>query len=499
MVGVTPSPFIPVGTDSLERVAASADTTGSPRRFALLRITVKYHTPMFVRANMFPIRQLLMTAAIVLSFCNRGMPLCAQDSLPDLGSEWSSLPYAPYGDFEVSPPLEPQWSRAPLSNYDSHSWIGLDTRLMSSMLDFQNRQGDKQVLLLENSAGSNGHPHVTLGAQFRASAMAAETNRRDKFAYLGRFPPDFVGNSATDARLVHANLAANIQASSWVNGYVETLFSDVFTFPSFNQGSFQMRQAYVVLGDLDVSPYYAFLGKKNVSFGDMRSLSPFSQSLPWHYFAPLAEGIGGGYRQDGWNATVTALNGSRGIRVSDSERKGQLNNFAANATYQHDWNDNVSAMIGAGYLHGTIYDGSIAEHINPAIVGPRNGAWDVNGNLRMGRMVFSAEYVQTIEPWPVVQHRVQAFRTEAALETALFGPPTWFTVSWGEGIQGNSGSAFEFNKQLVLGCEVIVNPNVRVSAEYVRSIGFAPLINITTVSDSDGIQNTALLALVVVL
>ncbi|MEZ6117037.1 MAG: hypothetical protein R3C28_10755 [Pirellulaceae bacterium] len=36
----------------------------------------------------------------------------------------------------------------------------------------------------------------------------------------------------------------------------------------------------------------AYIGKKNVGFGDMSTLSPFTQSTVWHYFAALAEGVG---------------------------------------------------------------------------------------------------------------------------------------------------------------------------------------------------------------
>jgi len=85
-----------------------------------------------------------------------------------------------------------------------------------------------------------------------------------------------------------------------------------------SQGSFQMRQAYVTFGDLSQSPLYAWIGKKTVNFGDMGTLSPFSQSMVWHYFAPLAEGAGVGYSQNGLTVNLTALNGSRGIRVVDS-------------------------------------------------------------------------------------------------------------------------------------------------------------------------------------
>lgn len=74
--------------------------------------------------------------------------------------------------------------------------------------------------------------------------------------------------------------------------------------------------------------------------------------------------------------------------------------------------------------------------------------------------------------------------------------PAWWAVSWSEGIQGPSGSEFQFNQQLVLGVELQPSPNVSFTAEYVRSLGFAPLINITTTSDRDVIQDSLVFGLV---
>lgn len=376
--------------------------------------------------------------------------------------------------------------------------IRIDTDLSQHMLDFQNRQSDKQVDLL-NGNHSAGEPEIILGAQFRGSGLYGQTNTPNKFGYLGRFPTDFTGNSATDLRLLQANQSVIANVTPWATGYVETLFSDVFTFPDFKQGSFQVRQAYVVLGDLDAFPIYGFIGKKNVSFGDFSTLSPFTQAVPWHYFAPIAEGAGLGFSANGLNATVTALNGSRGIRVVDSSNKGKLNNFAANIDYEIPLGDSSSVAIGGGYLHGTIYDQAVAEHLNPGLFGPMNAAWDVNGRATLGPVQVAGEYVQTVDPWPATGHIVQAYRTEAALRLHEFGLPMMFSGSWSSGIQGDATDEFEFNNQLVIGSRWDAHENVYFTFEYVRSLGFAPLINIQTVSDKSVRQNSFVFGCVLVI
>lgn len=380
----------------------------------------------------------------------------------------------------------------------SEDWfITLNTPYTYQMLDFQNRQGDKEIFLLDQSFANGGQPGVTFGAQFRASGLFASTNRADKFSYLGRFPTDFVGTSASDFRMLHANQNATVDINSVFHGYVETLFSDVFSFADHKQGSFQVRQAYMVFGDFSTSPFYAYIGKKNVSFGDMGTLSPFSQAMPWHYFAPLSEGAGLGFDNQRLNATVTVLNGSRGIRVVDSDEKGHLNNFAANLRWRSPMGSNSGIELGAGYLHGTIYNAAVPEHTDPDLFGPNNGAWDVNGKLRFGNLHLAAEYVQTVNPWPATMHDVIAYKAEGAYDHWFNGVPARGSVSWSEGIQGPPGSEFEFNQQLVLGWSLRPYPNALLTLEYVRSMGFAPLINITRVSDREVVQNSVVLGAVI--
>lgn len=445
----------------------------------------------------------LLTLAILLVLSHEGSARGRYGHSMPSGPGNVSQGYA--GDYaatfqETNETLPQFWNSpaGPISRQSNGTpaFVKLNSDLSIPMLNFTNRQTDKEILLMLPELGANDAPSLTVGAQFRASAMVAHTNTTNKFSYLGRFPTDFVGNTATDARLLQANQMIAGHLTPWAHGYMETLFSDVFTFPAFNQGSFQMRQAYVTFGNLEESPWYAFIGKKNVNFGDMGTLNPFSQAMTWHYFAPLAEGIGAGYAQDGFQASVTALNGSRGIRVADSEEKGHINNFAANMRYEVPLvNDGVWA-IGGGYLHGTIYDGSVAEHTNPAIFGPRNGAWDANTMLRLGSWQFEGEIVRTINDWPVTNAEVLAWRTEMAYDLQMNDRPFRVSAGWSEGLQGPAGTEFEFNRQLVLGLRYDPHPNVMLSFEYVRSLGFAPLINITTVSDRDVVQDSFVLGVV---
>lgn len=376
------------------------------------------------------------------------------------------------------------------------NFIQLAPDYSREMFDFLNRQTNKEILLLEHSLNSNGQTNMTLGAQFRASAIYGRTNEEGKFPYLGRFPTNFEGDFASDIRILQANLAASASFGPRVHGYFETLFSDVFSFDDPKQGSYQVRQAYVVFGDFSRSSWYGYLGKKNVGFGDMSTLSPFSQSIPWHYFGALGEGGGIGFDNGILSATFAGLSGGRGVRVVDSGTNGDVNNFAANLLLRMPFARRDGELkLGGGYIHSTIYDADIPEHLDATLFGDPNGAWDINARMRLNRLHLGFEYVQTVKAWPATDHDVIAYSADAALDSYFLSLPARLSVSWSEGIQGPADSPFEFNRQLVLGYCIEPSRHSRISIEYVRSIGFAPLIGLTTMSDRDVVQNSAVLGL----
>ena len=191
------------------------------------------------------------------------------------------------------------------------------------------------------------------------------------------------------------------------------------------------------------------------------------------------------------------INGGRGIRAADSKARGHVNNFAINAAL-HGGDDQIGWTFGGGYLLGTIYDVEEAEHLDPDAFGPYNSAWNVNAEFHMGRMNFAGELASTVDDWPVTDHPVIAYRAEAAIDGCFLSHPAKYSVSWSEGIQGSGGLEFEFNRQLVIGMGLDLGPHALLSLEYVRSMGFAPLINITTVSDRDVVQDSFVMGMAVV-
>jgi len=203
---------------------------------------------------------------------------------------------------------------------------------------------------------------VILSAQMRPGAFFETTNEKDKFAYLGRFPPNFRGNSASVADINDFAFALTYSPAPCIHGYWEVLCSDAITFVTDpRQGTIQNSKIYATIGDFNRSPLYFTIGKRSISFGQMYTVNPFTAPVTWHYFGALHDGCSVGYYDSGLYLEATAMNGGRGIRVADTNHRGKLDNWAINGRYQICSSEG-SIALGGGYLHSTIYDGPEAEH-----------------------------------------------------------------------------------------------------------------------------------------
>lgn len=364
--------------------------------------------------------------------------------------------------------------------FSDQGTVGVAPCYSVSMLSRLHYRPIKQLVMLSYFKCMEHRPDLIISAELRASLFFAHTNFKDKFGYLGRFPGSFVGRSASVADINDHTFAITYSPLSWVHGYWEFLSADRIVFTTDpRQGTNQTQKVYALIGDLDKSPFYMTIGKKDVSFGQMYTVNPFSPSMTWHYFGALSDGLAVGYARENIYFEATVLNGGRGIRVVDSNTISHLNNGAINASYAFNLFD-CCWKFGAGYLFGTIYDGTIPEHTGPVQKGPRNGVWDLNFELRcMGwRGYFEACGTEHI--WPSGGHSVQTFSggISYCVEESWFYKQLVTSLEYSEGIQGKSYEEWRHNFQFVAGLDWIIRYNVHFSIEYIVAGGFAPLIDL---------------------
>lgn len=362
----------------------------------------------------------------------------------------------------------------------------------------------KPLVLLRYRQWDPCAPNIILGAQLRPAVFYGHTNHRDKFPYMGRFPGDFRGYDASFADVNDFTFSFTYSMMGWVHAHWEFLNSDQITFfGDPRQGPNQTQKIYALLGNLNCAPVYATIGKKDVAFGQMYTVNPYTPSLTWHYFGALAEGASVGYYKNGIYAEATILDGGRGIRVSDTNETGRLDNWALNASYELCCGKCYSLKFGAGYLYSTIYDGPFGEHEGPTSIGPRNDIYDLNFRIQYPRGWAYIEYASTMHRWLTTNHVVDTLSFGACycFHDQWLHRPLVFSVDYGQGIQGPPSSEFHKNFQFIVGLDYRLRDNIRFSLEYIRAGGFVPLLDITDpdVSEQSTRENCIQLGLTLVI
>ncbi|MGR3761877.1 hypothetical protein ACUXV3_17360 [Roseobacteraceae bacterium NS-SX3] len=362
------------------------------------------------------------------------------------------------------------------------------TRLSHSERLFDRQDGvtgKVAATLRARQAGELEVNRLYLGGRALGTVIHEDTNTAGKFPILSRLPPSHTpGTSDTYDVINEVSLAATLTLPM-VTAVVQGEYTEI-AFPG--QKDTQLRKAWVALGDLSRSPFYLAAGRKTVNFGNFDTYAPFTHSHSAHYFwaqtdDPLIEL---GYVTDRTEAAVSLIRNHRGLRVLSSPMNdGKWENFALNAAHRFEAGDGLQLRLGAGYLHGTIYDSRIAHH--PPHTGSNrswNGAWNVNAVLSGPAFDLMAEYTQTEDAWPATGHKVSAMTLQGRYRSMLFNRPATYSLSASRGVQGASGTEWEKMDQIILGLEVEAAKHVTLGVEYLFNDGFVPLIMPTVVADA---------------
>ena len=366
------------------------------------------------------------------------------------------------------------------------------------MLNWQDHVTDKATVLLKSRQGDDlCDKKLTVGTMFKASLMSEWAEEDGKFSILSRFPGGADGKSLSRFVINNAALSLTATPTPWLTAYTQFEYTEI-EFPG--QDSLQTRKAFVVAGNLDKSPVYGFLGRKTIDWGNFETYSPFTHSVGNHFWRADSDGpvAGIGYDKNGLNVVATAINGGRHLRVADTPTEGKINNFALKASKKFNLSEDVSTTVGAGYLHGTIYNSTLAHHpFNNALADDKKRTGAVNAYATVSGSKFDAniEYTALEDKWLATDEKVTSLDVQGRYRTAIKNIPTTLSLSYGLGKVGPSGSNYEQLEQYIAGVEMDVAPNVSLGLEYVRNNGFLPLINVTTVSDKDADSDSLILGL----
>ena len=375
-------------------------------------------------------------------------------------------------------------------------FVNVDPEYGYDILDPTTNINRKQLLILDRKkegilAPNRLHVHgaVTAISNYQSSNVA------NKFGYLMRHPTatNQVGKTVSEAVIHSTQLGLTGTLGDWVTGNVEILYDPEQSFgagtnTALTRNQLQVRRSYILLGNLDRSPYYASLGKMATPFGLTDTVNPFTASTVWHAFGGLANGITLGYSKEGLNLSFMGIQGGAQFRavntsVHKTDIPGKLNNFAVDANYTWELDSDGTFLLGGSYQRGTAYCQDYpVSHFMPCK--DNNPAFDIYGKFVRDNLTVKGEFAQTTDVWPgtfnpkipqFAASKVTSFDIGAKYRYNINDIPVDLSAEFSRFTAGPGGAPWEKQDQLVIGSAWFVRPSVKLFSEYIHTEGYAPL------------------------
>lgn len=377
--------------------------------------------------------------------------------------------------------------------------IGLNTPFTYQMMEPSQNLRKIGVLLDAKSQDKLAPKSLYVGFSIIGLADYQTTNRDSKFSYLMRHPTsnNQIGKVSSEIVLHSAQLSLTASVNDWISAYGELLYNPE---QSFGQGTItalgrnqlQLRKGIILLGNLEKLPVYAALGKIDVPFGNMNSVSPFTNSTMWHAFGALTYGGVIGFKQSGLNVSLSAIQGGSQFRAANAPVSGtavpsKVNNYAADINYKVNVSEDVSVKLGASYLKASAYCHSWpvvhfmpCEEANPAVT--------AYGEIELGdRTLIKGSFAKTQNEWPGTFNPnpplnefpasgVSAMDIGAKYRLNTQGEFIYdVSAEFSNFISGPEGSPWRLQSQLVLGLSAQTQSASKLFFELFSTQGYVPL------------------------
>lgn len=353
----------------------------------------------------------------------------------------------------------------------------------------------QQMILRARQDGSLAKNAVNVQGSVTAIANVQSSNEPNLFGYLMRHPTgnNQRGTTVSEATIHSTQLGFTATMGDWVSASAEFLYDPEQSFgagtnTALTRNQVQARKAYVLLGNLDKSPFYASLGKQAIPFGLTDSVNPFTNSTVWHAFGGIANGGIVGYQGDSLNVSFMAVQGgaqfrSANVPVEGTSVPSKLNNYAVDANYTINLDSAANLLLGASYQRGSAYCQSFPiTHFSPCE--EENPAWDVYAQYQNEAWTVKSEIAKTTDEWAgtfnpslpqFAASKVTSFDLGVQYRNQLFDLPVAYSAEFSRFEAGPSGAEWEKQDQLVLGLAMRLAPSVELFAEYIDVNGYAPL------------------------
>ncbi len=388
------------------------------------------------------------------------------------------------------------------------SFLEINSDFSYKMLEPNEDLRKVRILMEERKKGVLNDRKLIIGGALIALADYQVSNIDSKFGYLMRHPTatNQIGKEVSEAVLHSFQTSFTYSANNWIAAHAELLYNPQQSFGSgvitdLQRNLIQLRKAYVAFGDLNKFPVYGALGKMDAPFGQMGSVSPFTNSTMWHTFGGLGYGAQVSFQKWGLHATVMAVQGGAQFRalntpVGDSTSvPSKINNFTADVNYTIHMGNEMRLVAGGSYVHGSAYCHTFPVfHFNPCP--SENPASTFYGRfIIQDRLLLQGSYGITAEVWQGTHNPAPPLDVfEAHKVSSMDVGAKYFLNKTGKVIYaasaefsnfraGPDGSPWERQNQIVVGFQGKMQNATKLFLELFRTEGFAPLNWISGSSD----------------
>ena len=232
-----------------------------------------------------------------------------------------------------------------------------------------------------------------------------------------------------------------------------------------------VKNAFVIFGNLDEYPVYATVGKNRIALGSFSGGGPWTLSLTGMLFRP----------GDATNASIAYYGHGLSTNISVFQTNEHRSDFAAAAFYSGSIDD-VNYGVNVGYVYDVNGTGQKSfEKAEKA--GQRIGAVNVDVSLNYDIFGLGSGYAQTTNKWSNTNDRYAgAWYVQGWVSPSILGEPTNFSVSYhgayntakipvgltGSTVSGYKPSNTSVNKMVITSVQrPFLTDNVLIGAEYV--------------------------------
>jgi hypothetical protein len=378
--------------------------------------------------------------------------------------------------------------------------IGFNSEFSYKMLDPNEDLRKVNIFITERQKGNIKSGTVLIGSSLIALGDYQVSNTDSKFGYLMRHPTgnNQIGTEVSEAVVHSFQLSVSGTVNNWLAAHAELLYNPQQSFGTglitdLERNQIQLRKGFILVGDLDKFPVYGAIGKMDAPFGQMGTVSPFTNSTMWHAFGGLGYGAQIGFKKWNVHATVMAVQGGAQFRamntpVGDSTNvPSKLNNVVVDINYKVGFGSNSSFIFGGSYLHGSAYCHEFPVfHFDPC--NENNPAWTAYGRLLVNdRFTIKGGFAKTVNLWPGTHNPTPPLDVYAASKVSSKDIGVKYTfkntsrvkhsvsAEFSDFIAGPDGAPWERQNQIVLGYSALINNSSKLFLELFRTDGYVPL------------------------